>query len=698
MSSPATSFHLRIAACHADYAARSLWGIPVFASVTNYAALYPASDGDLDARENLALPRAVAAFAESHGLGRHLDVRRPADLATHSPPRVAQMLNDIRADRGSYLTTCLGVLQRVDRAHIAAAIRTLHALTERFLVVAISTRPSGADNLYHPTLMPISTWAAIFRAADFRRHATDAFDAAGEDAAAPVPRWIAADIFDDARQGALHYLAFEKGQGPASWDVASDAIDALTDVAFRELKRAEFSAPPGRINFNLHHTQEWSLIRPILDVLPRGQVRVLLRPDGFDEDCLRAITGQLQRNGVETLVFSEIGELPWRDLRHEIVITGAESSVGATHLMAQEVVAMARLHGCRTFLLQHGIWPRSFDRRVVTFASEHYLTWGQEEQIRLNRNTHEIFAATMPWGLLPDDQVQAVGAAKFTDHLLGTPPDLSITLGFEAGAFAKTVLIGTKNLRGRWSVNAGFADDLQALVSRHPEVLFIIKPHPTDAAEDYAFLKSGNVRLIDEVTSILADLPMSRIIPRVDLVVTSPSSMILDGAITDRPVFVYDTGQPIEFDGVSAAPLAELHGVFDGRTDSAPLVTQARRFRARYAEAVDGRFYARLSTLLNAKIQSPRVDPATAITATLAMQAVSHARSETALRAQIAARDATIAAARTTEAELTAALERLLHHQTAERSQVPRDRSRRYAGAFRSAAAWVSRITRAYRA
>ena len=641
----------------------------MYASVADYASVYGEryQRGGGTSFDKEILPPLIADFCKTSGLHKLLDVSGGQgwlsgalrefgiegfttdfsplpgsgiisfDLSSYAREALEQVLRTVASGGASHLTTCFDVLEHIDREHVAAAIRNLHELTDKLLLVSISTGPSSQDNLFHSTVMPLPTWARAFEIAGFALGPSHAFASATRKRTFPqsselrlINRWVTADIFGNVQEGEPRYLLFEKKAGGEPWGSKSEQIENLIDVAYRRKKREDFHLPRDRrININLHHIQEWSLVRPILDVLPRAQTRFLVRPGQIPEDDLRAIRGFLTRNGVQMLEFSEIGELPWHDLRDQIVISGAESSGGGSHGLTYEVVATARLHGCRTFLLQHGIWPPPRHPRIATFASEHVLSWGRDEQTRLNNGTHTILAATVPWGVVPDAQVKAIGGAKFTDQLLGTMPGPDVRLGFDSSILSRTALVGTKSLVSEWGVeniNDAFLATLKELFSANPDVMFIVRPHPMDNAEAYVSLKQANVRIFDELATILADIPLNRIIPKVDFVASTPSTLILDGAITGKPVFVYDTGQPNHLEDVSVAPLKSFQRILDSTADAQLLKENASRFKQRYAEAVDDTFYRQLSALLASEAPRAGVDRATAATASLAMTAVESAR------------------------------------------------------------------------
>jgi hypothetical protein len=171
--------------------------------------------------------------------------------------------------------------------------------------------------------------------------------------------------------------------------------------------------------------------------------------------------------------------------------------------------------------------------------------------------------------------------------------------------------------------------------------MFIVRPHPADSAELYASTKQTNVRLFDEMCGILADSSLGRVMPNVDYLLTSPSTMILDGAVCSIPTYVYSTGQPNELDGVAPAPLSGFKHVLSGRDD---LVRTSEQFKARYGEAIDADFYSRFSTLLDRKSSTENPDFATAAIASLAVQAVGALRNQTSVQAHVQALEAKLAA------------------------------------------------------
>ncbi|MGO4441567.1 hypothetical protein [Rhizobium sp. RAF56] len=650
----------------------------MYASVTDYSAVYNDAyrlrRGQHTSFDRNVLPPLVAEFCKGFTCTRLLDVSGGSgglgrelkkygiettttdfgslpnsnvinfNLSDFGRDQLDRVLRAVDPARGPYLTTCFDVLEHIDREHVARAVHNLAILTNRFLVVSISTRPSAFDNLLHATLMPIPTWTRAFEAAGLRLMQRNAFASGTTRKSFPttdehrlIHRWIASDLFSDAEAGEPIYLVFEKKETTGAFSDIQPAIDFIVDVAYRKTKRVQFGSNNGRrFNFNIHHAQEWSLLRPLLDVIPRKNCRFLIRPEFIFPDIFRAIRSFLARTGVEVVEYSDVGELPWHDLKGELLISGAESSVGWGHLQSHETVAVARLHGCHTYLLQHGVWPRSFAGRILTFASERVLTWGREDERRLNDRKHKIFEAEVPWGVFPPEQAFPIGSPKFSDQLIGPYPGLAARLGFDASSYDRTILVGTKNLRERWgidNISDRFLGELESAITRNERTLFLIRPHPADSAETFAAVRNTNVRILDELAGVLSDTPLARVMPYVDMVVTSPSSLVVDAAVSDKPVFVYDTGQPIEFDKMQAAPFQQFEDQTGIEDELCRLREVSRDLKSRYSEAVDDSFYSKFANLLRAE-QTSKLDSFTAASASLALQAVENARALTLTRSE----------------------------------------------------------------
>ncbi len=575
----------------------------------------------------------------------------PFDLSRHAAVDIARVQHAIQQawNRAPHVTCCFDVLEHIDREDVAASIRNLATLTGRWLVVSISTRPSSRDNLFHASIFPLQTWIRVLEAAGFRLRPTEHFSpvtnrvAANHHLADPlVDRWRLVDPFGDLSQGEPLYLVLEKLTDVLDWTLVEAEIEKLLDVAYRREKRRQFHVQPDtRYLLSLHHVQEFAILRPLLDVLPRDAVRVVLRRPFIEENHFRAINGFLARTGVQTHIYERAEELPWSELTGRVFVTAADSSCAVNHICGLQISALARLHGCRTFLLQHGIWPRPFPGRIVTFGADHVLNWGTAEERILQQNTHRIGAAETPWGLFSPGQVHRIGSPRYTDQLLPAPPDgLDLRLGLRRDRFAATVLLATKNFRhGPSDFDVSFGTALVHLIETNPETLFLVRPHPATTDDVLLALRRENVRFLDETCCITADIPLCRIVPFVDRVVTPVSTIALDGAISGKTVIVCDGGQASTYDHLKSVHVEQLPEVLHDREFLDGAESRGRQFRNTYAESVDTLFYEHFAALL----ATPSVAPATpdvslAVTVSLAAEVelqwhgVRHARAISAQR------------------------------------------------------------------
>jgi hypothetical protein len=552
-----------------------------------------------------------------------------------------------------YLTTCINLLQSIDREHLSCVLRMLHTITKQHLVIAVRTSPSAAENLYGSTLLSMPAWSRLFELSGFKIVEileSESNAAKGEDLPGIekelIQHWRCAGLFGTATvssdRASESILLLEKNCENLAESAVHQKINDLLDISFRALKRKQFVfQDPRSIFFNFNVLQEWSFIRPLLDVVPRDKCHFLIRQDqSTDTRALLAIKGFLQRNSISHTTYEQISELPWQKMRGNLVMSASESTMdNALHVSSHLLTANARLQGCTTILLQHGIWPCPSPNRVISFASEKILFWGKEEVNRLRTGVHQINGQSAPWGMIDEKQICYVGSPKYSDQLLSQSTGFNTRFGFETSQFARVVLIGTKNLRSRYgaaNINDEFINSLRSLFQSMPDVLFIIRPHPLTAIEDFLGLRASNVVIFDELTGILADTALSRVVPHIDLMVTSPSTLILDGTLSNKPVFVYGTGQPIIYDDIEVSTLEAVPSVVHSEPMQKKLLESGNRFKSRYGECIDENFYSRLPEILH-KSDQVDVDLSTALSLTLSEEAITHHRNASRLNNEVIA-------------------------------------------------------------
>lgn len=241
----------------------------------------------------------------------------------------------------------------------------------------------------------------------------------------------------------------------------------------------------------------------------------------------------------------------------------------------------------------------------------------------MQQNQHRLGAVDVPWGVFQPGQVRRIGSPRYTDQLLPLHPNgLYSRLGIERDRFASVALLATKKAYGRSAqseVDAAFHTAMRRLIETHSEMLFLIRPHPAHVEEGLSDMQYDNVRVLDETCCVMADIQLSRIIPLVDQVIAPISTVALDGAVSDKAVLVYDAGQPQTYDHLEAVPVEQLPELV-GRSEAlCKAASQARLFRAAYAEALDTRFYEHFAALLAepvAPVRKPDVALATAVSLT----------------------------------------------------------------------------------
>ena len=110
----------------------------------------------------------------------------------------------------------------------------------------------------------------------------------------------------------------------------------------------------------------------------------------------------------------------------------------------------------------------------------------------------------------------------------------------------------------------------------------------------------------------------------------------MDAAVSSKPIFVYDTRQPIEFDNMQVAPFDKLQQVIDTSNDIGRLSEFSYELKSVYAESVDDQFYKQFAKLLRSRWH-PKIDLFTAASASLSRQAIENTRARVATEATSAA-------------------------------------------------------------
>lgn len=516
--------------------------------------------------------------------------------------KAAKALYDIidsRVGPTEYVTICLDVLEHVDIEDVGSALWNLHTIAGDFVVISISTRPSGRGNRYHSTILPLATWKHLFELSGFEivdphfcSERRRIIPLVSEDTDLHiVSHWAQGDIFGDRVNGEPTYLLLRKAERPrdrANW---LRQLDVVLDIAYRKQKRLAFNQYRLQaIGFNISHFQDFLNIRPLLDIIARGQCSLLIRKDALKADEMSMVVSYFERNGGMVFIYHTVADIDWRLLSIRTLVSAAESSAAVNHILSSQIVEAAKLQGIKTILLQHGIWIEPMQDREITFASDTILTWGTEHERFFAEGLHPVAARSSPYAALSGTHFRLAGSAKFHDSLLETNSEvLRWRLGADISRFDECVLVGT-NLK--WNQHLGERSDvlngIHRMIQASPEKLFVIKPHPSERHFEYANLRAPNTIILDDILLGCIDLPISRLLGGISTIVSSLSTLLLDGAILGRRCIQYDTGNKFHYKFCKPISADDLHLAIKN-----PAVASLKcdEFTAYYNDAQNDQFY-----------------------------------------------------------------------------------------------------------
>lgn len=531
--------------------------------------------------------------------GIHLDLAGSPEESQ----RVRQVVQEATGG-APWLVTCLDVLEHIDIEDVATALHNLHVLCHGMLLTSISTRPSSANNKYHATVLPKASWLEILRTTGFHIEAVSIFEEArtvrtswpDSDGMGLVSYWARMDPFGDVGQGEPDYV-LAKAQSPNDRAAVCRAIERMLDTGHLKGKRAAFGmATVPRMGLNIHHPQDFILLRPLLDVLPRSDIVALVRRHALRDDEFALVQGVLARCGVETISYDWCTEIPWAALALRHLITPAESNVAQSHILSRQVVEAAKLHGINTIQLQHGLWIEAFAERAIGFGSDVIVSWGPSFQLAIQRLRAPLAGTTTPHASDTEQLYLAIGGPKFADLRAEAHKELlRCRLGVPTERFRAVVLLGTNR---RWAQNRSAQEDtyseLAVIVREASDVFFIVKLHPSERAAEAAALRAANTLVLDDVLLGIIGLGVNRLIPAVDAVVSSLSTLLLDAAVAGKPCIQYDTGTPLCYEGVRPVPIRQVPHLLQ-HIASWPVQNS---LAATYAECAGEPFLAQLAALL----------------------------------------------------------------------------------------------------
>lgn len=262
--------------------------------------------------------------------------------------------------------------------------------------------------------------------------------------------------------------------------------------------------------------------------------------------------------------------------RPAVLLAPTESNAPA-HRFARRLVEQAHRCGVRTATLQHGFdnvgltwFDGDYPPGTIDFAAQRIFTWGPSERLH-----PAIDAATRA-------KCVAIGCSK--------PARTATPLPSRPAPGAPLIAVFENLHWSRYSqgYRAAFLRDMEAAAAAAPHACFFVRPHPagkwlTERFEG-ARPKASNLLLAAPDDARFAAWTTPALLALADGVITTPSTVALDGARAGRPVAVaaYDLALP------DYAPLPLLRGVADWTRFTAA-VTPAAALQAAASPAASPR-------------------------------------------------------------------------------------------------------------
>ncbi len=225
-----------------------------------------------------------------------------------------------------------------------------------------------------------------------------------------------------------------------------------------------------------------------------------------------------------------------KNVTHFISIV--ETSVPA-HRFARYLVKHCKRKGIKTFTFQHGIEnvgltysDAEYPIETVSIDSDHIFTWVSKEFLN-----PKVPAATK-------NKCIRIGCPKKSSPVVSLPelPD-------SWKKFSSKISIFENYHWGRFSDNArkNFIDDLESVAITHPDKLFIVKPHHAGQWLTKRYkgrkISQPNIMILDPADSNWQPYTAPAVIEHSDLVITTPSTVVLDAALQNKNVWIIDYDQ-----------------------------------------------------------------------------------------------------------------------------------------------------------
>lgn len=555
---------------------------------TDYDALY-ASDyfahGAGKSSFPTDFPGVVASFIRAQGLAGLLDVAGgngllgqtvtaaglPARSFDYRPdPQHGVMALDLTAPLpeatrtaategwgGNWLTTCLDALEHIAPADIASALHALNALTDEWLLVTVSHRPSSRFNRFHPSILPPATWVAMLDTAGFELVALDEppfvkpARAGRRIADSLIAGWVSLNPFRlrDPFTSSSLLLRKREALGPREGFGARFAERHPTIGGALWQTSVPSRVPEGTVLVLVESLQVHNIVWPLLRHMPADRVRMGLRGSETGGRGLAAdvIASYAAARGIA------VEEVPdpaaWVATRAEgasLLLLGHEGTFGQNSLYGALAAAQAREIGLPAILLQHGIYAAPPSRSLHLFSHE-VLAWSPEYRASLERA-----------GLVRPPTFRVTGAPKF--DLCANRGDLAAHLGPWVREHPRVAVIAANT---HWRLHAAAQDELlaqlAAITRRHPDWLFLWKLHAVESDLDRTPIEVGpNVQFLDDYALLCMDVPLQSLIAASEALVATQSTSLLDAAVAGCPVVMVETGHPLPYARIASMPADEV--------------------------------------------------------------------------------------------------------------------------------------------
>lgn len=404
-------------------------------------------------------------------------------------------------------------------------------------------------------------------------------------------------MLDDWVEGSYRYLTdqnlvtehLKQAQGVLEKEFGLDRIAGQWEDVLDRVRRPKVQLsgrgarqPRSTVAVVIHLMQDFDLALPILMEIKRSQHLCAQAWVSLSvlETSPRVWKG-LRRHDLDFRILDDQADVDLEPIRSRDI--GAMLTVAETnqspHRFPHRIASLANEMGIPTYTMQHGyenIGLTYTDKRYpieqIAFASKAIFTWGHPGLL------HPSVTETTRAKCIP------VGCCKVVpSEVMGLPVPVN-------GARVIGIFENLHWDRYDRSYAERFIQDTQSVAFRHPEILFLVKPHHAGqwltSRYHGAVPSAPNLIIADPAHPDWEQFTASQLINSLDGVITTPSTVALDAARAGKPVAVVGYGldlsvyRPLPVLTGSEDWMAFLHNITDdGR--KGVLVDQACEFVTR---------------------------------------------------------------------------------------------------------------------